>query len=139
MNAGLFIQSDGAGGSAGWTKLGNVMNVTLTMPKGESDATVRANNGYRATVPTLKDATLEFEMVWDDQDENLDTIRSAYFGDTILGVRVLDEDTSGGEGLQADMMITEFSIDQSLEEVIKLSVSMKITFSNTAPTWINSS
>ncbi len=44
----------------------------------------RANNGWRATVGTLKDASLEFEMVWDTVDTDFTAIRDAFLNNPHL-------------------------------------------------------
>jgi len=51
-----------------WVEVSNVKDVTLNLEKGEADVTTRANAGWRATVGTLKDASIEFQMVWDTVD-----------------------------------------------------------------------
>jgi len=65
MNAKLYY---GAAGSSASTEMGNVKDVTLTLEAGEADVTTRANLGWRATAPTLRECTAEFEMVWDPTD-----------------------------------------------------------------------
>ncbi len=51
-----------------WVELTNVRDVTLSLERSEADVTTRANAGWRATAPTLKEATIEFEMQWDTED-----------------------------------------------------------------------
>jgi len=49
-------------------KMGNVRDVTLTLEAGEADITTRANSGWRATAPTLRECTAEAQLeafVWD--------------------------------------------------------------------------
>jgi hypothetical protein len=58
----------GAAGSTPSTEMSNVRDVTLTLEAGEADVTTRANSGWRATAPTLRECTCEFEMVWDPAD-----------------------------------------------------------------------
>jgi hypothetical protein len=47
---------------------------------GEADVTTRGNAGWRATVATLKDGSIEFEMVWDTGDADFG---AALAGDAI--------------------------------------------------------
>lgn len=65
MDAKLYY---GTAGSAANTLMGNVRNVTLNLEAGEADVTTRANSGWRATAPTLRECSVEFEMVWDPDD-----------------------------------------------------------------------
>ena len=73
-------------------------------------------------------------MVWDTDDAGFTAIKDSFFDDTIIGLQVLD--TDGGEGLQADFMITNFSRAEALEDVMKVSVTAKVTYSDTPPSWI---
>lgn len=134
MEAKLLFKVGGQGGGGAWVALNNVRDVTLSLETGEADVTTRANNGWRATVATLKEASVEFEMVWDTADAGFTAIKNAYLGNDIIGLQVLDGEA--GQGLQADFMITAFSRSEALEEAITVSVTAKVTYSATAPTWI---
>jgi len=52
----------------GWTEIDNAKDVNLQQENGEADITTRANGGWRATAATLKEATIEFEMLWKPSD-----------------------------------------------------------------------
>lgn len=134
MEAKLLYKVGGQGGAGAWTALGNTRDVTLSLEAGEADVTTRANSGWRATVATLKEASVEFEMVWDTADAGFTAIKNAFFGNDPIGLQVLD--ATGGQGLQADFSITNFSRNEALEEAITVSVTAKVTYSTTAPTWI---
>ena len=133
LNAKLY-RNTGTYASPTWNEIGNVKDVTLNLESAEADVTVRANNGWRATVPTLKDASVEFEMVWDTADAGFTAIKNAFFTNAVIGLQVLDG--TSGQGLQADFSITNFSRSEALEEAITVSVTAKVTYSATAPSWI---
>ena len=133
MDAKLYRNS-GSFGSPIWTEVTNVKDLTLNLEKGEADVTTRANGGWRATVGTLKDASIEFQMVWDTADAGFTAIKNAFFGNDPIGFQILDE--TSGQGLQADFSITNFSRNEALEEAITVSVTAKVTYSATAPSWI---
>ena len=80
-----------------WVEVSNVKDVTLNLEKGEADVTTRANQGWRATVGTLKDASIEFQMVWDTVDAGFDAIRQAFFQqlEALLKEGELPEPTPG--------------------------------------------
>lgn len=134
MEATLNYKTGGQAGGGSWTELTNTKDVTLSLEAGEADVTTRANNGWRAIVATLKEASVEFEMVWDTGDAGFSAIKDAYLNNAIIGLQILDGDS--GEGLQADFMITSFSRSEALEEAIMVSVTAKVTYSATAPSWI---
>ena len=121
-------------GAGAWTELKNVKDVTLNLEAGEADVTTRANAGWRATVATLKEASVEWEMVWDTADAGFTAIKNAFFNNDLIGLQILDE--ADGQGLQADFSITNFSRNEALEEAITVSVTAKVTYSDTAPSWI---
>jgi predicted secreted protein len=134
MEAQLLYKVGGQGGAGSWTVLGNTRDVTLSLEAGEADVTTRANSGWRATVATLKEGSVEFEMVWDTDDAGFTAIKNAFFNNAPIGLQILDE--TSGQGLQADFSITNFSRNEALEEAITVSVTAKVTYSATAPSWI---
>jgi hypothetical protein len=83
-----------------WNEIKNVRDVTLSLETGEADATTRGNNGWRATVATLKDGSVEFDMVWDSADDDFTAIRDAFLNKTALELAVMDGDiaTTGSQG-----------------------------------------
>lgn len=134
MEATLNYKVGGQAGGGAWTELTNTKDVTLSLEAGEADVTTRANNGWRAIVATLKDASVEFEMVWDTADPGFTAIKNAFFDNDPIGLQILDG--TSGQGLQADFSITNFSRSEALEEAITVSVTAKVTYSATAPSWI---
>ncbi len=130
MDAKLFY---GAAGATATTELINVKDVTLNLETGEADVTTRGNQGWRATVATLKNGTVEFEMIWDTGDSGFAAIKDAYFNNTAIALAILDG--ANGEGLDADFSITNFSRNEPLEEAITVSVTAKPTYSTRAPAW----
>ena len=135
MEAKLYFDPSGVGGST-WTELTNVRDNTLNLEKGEADVTTRGNSGWRATVGTLKDGSVEFEMVWDPDDDGFDAIQDAYFNDSVIGLAIMDGDIDTGTGLMADFSITNFTRNEPLEEAMTVSVTAKPTYSTSAPVWL---
>lgn len=118
----------------------NARNVSLSLESAEADVTTRSNAGWRANVPTLKDATIEFEMIYDTDDARFGQIQEAFLDNGELWVKVLDggELDTDGEGLVALCRVTTFSINQALEEAITVSVTLKPTYTSDpddAPSW----
>ena len=138
MNAKLYYNTSGVAGSGSWVLMGNVTDVTLTLETAEADVTTRGNDGWRATTPTLKDASVEFEQVWNPGDAGFEAIKDAFINVTTIGIEVLDglRTTAGSQGLRADMRVTTFTRTEPLEEAMKVSVTLKPTYSLTAPEWV---
>jgi len=130
-NAGSYATPD-------WKELKNVKDVTLNLEKGEADVTTRGNAGWRATVGTLKEGSLEFEMVWDTEDEGFAALQAAWFGDTPVEMAVMDGPiaASGSQGLRATMSVISFSRKEPLEEAMSASLTVKPTYAEHAPEWM---
>ncbi|MBN2585005.1 MAG: hypothetical protein JXL80_18230 [Planctomycetes bacterium] len=136
-DAKLYFCAAGIGGTPTWTELVNVKNVDVNLQKGEADVTTRGNNGWKASVGTLKEGSIEFEMVWDTEDAGFTAIQTAYFNDTAIGIAAMDGPvaTAGSQGLWADMAVIDFSRSEPLEEALTVKVTLKPTYSATAPEW----
>jgi hypothetical protein len=115
----------GSSGSTASNEMSNVKDVTLTCDAGEADITTRANSGWRATRATLKECSVEFEMLYDPDDAGFVAIRDAYLGSDIVALLVLTEE--GGEGPDADFAITSFSRSEALEEAVSVKVTAKLS------------
>ena len=137
MEAKLYYCAAGIGGTPTWTELTNVKNVTLGLQKGEADVTTRANNRWKATVGTLKEGSIEFEMVWDTEDAGFAAVKDSYMNGTAIGLAVMDGavDAAGSQGLWADCSIIDFSREEPLEEALSVKVTAKPTYSTNAPQW----
>ena len=137
MDAKLY-RNTGTYAAPTWGEVSNVKDVTLNLEKGEADVTTRANAGWRATVGTLKDASIEFQMVWDTVDAGFDAIRQAFFDNTPIEFAVMDGDITDpdSEGLRATFDIFNFTRNEALEEAILVDVSIKPTYADNAPEWI---
>ena len=121
-----------------WEEMTNVKDLTLNLESGEADVTTRGNMGWRATVATLKDGSIEFEMVWDTADAGFTAIQQAWFNNTPIEFAVMDGDitTAGSQGLRATFSIIKFSRNEPLEEALSVSVSSKPTYAEHAPEWM---
>ena len=137
MEAKLY-RNTGAYGTPTWVALDNVRDLTLSLETGEADVTTRANQGWRAIAATLKEGSIEFEMIWDTEDAGFTAIKDAYFNNTPIEMAVLDGKVtdSGVQGLRASFSITNFSRSEPLEEAITVSVTAKPTYSEHPPQWM---
>ena len=127
MNAKVY---QGPAGTAlgSLTEMDNVKDVSLTLEAGEADVTTRANQGWRATAPTLRECTAEFEMLWKPGDPGFEAIKTAFLSSAPLRLAVLtgESATSGTEGPLGDFSITNFSRNEPLEEAVMVSVTAKL-------------
>jgi predicted secreted protein len=138
LDAKLY-RNTGTPSSPTWTLISNVKDLTLTLEKGEADATTRAAGGWEQMVATVKRASVEFDMVWDTEDTGFAAIRDAFFNNGTIELAVMDgvlPPPSGktSSGLRAVFNVTKFTRNEPLQEVLTVSVTLKPTY-GTAPTW----
>ena len=112
---------------ATWTELDNVTDVTLNLETGEADITTRANNGWRATASSLKDGSIEFEMVYKPGDAGFDAIEAAWSASGEIAIAAMDGPiaTVGSKGLTGNFTVTNFTRTEPLEEAMKVAVTLK--------------
>lgn len=129
MNAGLYQGTAGATSPTGMTEVANVRDVTLSLEAGEADITTRGNSGWRATAPTLRECSVEFQMVWKPSDGVFNAIKSAFLNSTLVSLAILDQkrDVTGAQGPIGDFAITNFSRNEALEEAIVADVTAKLS------------
>jgi len=110
------------------TEMSNVRDVTLTLEAGEADVTTRGNSGWRATAATLREATCEFEMLWNPGDAGFEAVRTAFLASSQIALCPLtdDRDTADAEGPRGDWSITGFTRNEPLEEGITVNVTAKL-------------
>ena len=63
--------------------------MTLNLEEGEADVTTRANNGWRATEPTLKEGSVEFEMAYDPADTGFAKILGGWLNRIVIPMAIL--------------------------------------------------
>ena len=127
MNAKIY---QGPAGSelSSLTEMGNVKDVTLTLEAGEADVTTRANQGWRATAPTLRECTAEFEMLWKPGDTGFEAIKNAFLTAGTIRLAVLTGDRSASVTARplGACSFTTFSRSAPLEEGVTVSVTAKL-------------
>ena len=125
----------GTAGTQGTIEVTNVKDVSLSLESGEADVTTRKAKGWKLSVATLKEASLEITILYDTEDEDFIAFKTAYFTNTPLSLFVTDGDTTA-HGLDADFSVTGFTVDQPLEEAVTVKVTAKPTASDRAPVWV---
>jgi len=118
---------DGTGGAPSNTEMSNVKDVTLNLETGEADVTTRANNGWRATAATLKNGSVEFEMIWDPADAGFTHIQTAWADSAEVGLAFMDGaiGVAGNQGLASNFTVVNFSREEPLEEAVRVKVTVK--------------
>ena len=60
----------GEAGTQATIEVTNVKDVSLTLESGEADVTTRAAQGWKLSAATLKEASLEINILYDTEDED---------------------------------------------------------------------
>ena len=137
INAKLFR---GVAGTTAATEMKNVKDVNLDLDKVEIDVTTRKSGGWRDYVAGLKDASLEFDMKYDTADANYKAMLQDKSLELIVNAAVALFVSDGeGNGMDADWVITKFSVPQELEDAVKVSVSAKPSCEIRNPVWVGES
>lgn len=143
LDAKLYIDDESSYASPTWSLINNCKDLTLTLEKNTADVTTRGNNGWRAMVSVLKDATLEFKMIWDTEDPNFVLIQEAFlataFPDNSINIAAMDGDieSPGSQGLRSIMIVESFTRNEPLEEALTVDVKLRPTYFPDDPTeWL---
>ena len=131
----LYYCAAGIGGTPEWTEVTAAKDVNVPISKGEADVSTRGGGGWKATIGTLKDATIEFELVYDDADAAVQAILDAFLAGSIIGLAVAKGDitVNGTKVFMADCAILKFDEKEPLENAITISVTAKPTYSANKP------
>lgn len=130
-----LYRNTGTYAAPNWVLIDNVRDLTLSLSKAEADLTTRANNRWRATIGTLKELEVEFEMVWDTEDTNFTALFDAFLNGTAIEFLILDGAVSapGSLGLRATCEVMQFDRAEPLEDGVKASVVIKPAYASNAP------
>jgi predicted secreted protein len=134
MEAKLY-RNTGNYASPTWSEVANVRDLTMNTEKGSADVTTRGNSGWRAMAGTLKDLSVEFEMVYDTADEDFTAIQTAFMDNDQVEFAVMDGDIAeaGTQGIRATFEVMNFSQSEPLEEAIIVSVTLSAAYADNAP------
>jgi hypothetical protein len=114
---------------ASMTELTNVKDVTINHETGEADVTTRGNSGWRATAATLRECSVDFQMIWKNGDAGFTAIKEAWVNGTEIALAILTGDPAeaGTEGPFGNFSITNFTRNEPLEEAITVDVTAKLS------------
>jgi hypothetical protein len=101
-----------------WLELSNVRDVTRNLTKALADASTRLSD-FRQQVGTLKELSLDTQIVYDPTDPLFLIIQGAFDTDANLDILDLDGsiDVVGSKGLRFRGQVTNFTTGEALEDV----------------------
>jgi hypothetical protein len=111
------------------TEASNVKDLTVSVSVGEADISTRANQGWKATAPTLRECELSWTMVWKQGDAFFSAVKTAALGSTTLCLAALtgEKATAYTSGIHGNFAITKFDRKEGLEEAITVDVTAKLS------------
>lgn len=88
INHKLFRNS-GTYGSPTWNEIVSTRDITISDNYAEADVS-RRGEGLKQTEPSLREITIDFEMVWDTADEDFAALYTAYAAKTLVELAYAD-------------------------------------------------
>lgn len=117
-----------------WVEVTNVRDLTVNLEKALADASTRGST-FRQQVGTLKDLSVDFQMVHDPSDTARTAFEGAFYSDADVELLVLDGSiaTVGSAGIRFLAQVSKFTENQALEDVGLDDVTVVPTYSSTDP------
>lgn len=122
-----------------WLEVSNVRDLTLTLEKDEVDTTSRANAGWKAFRYTLRNVSIEFDMLWDPSDLHLQVFLAAFLNSgAVIECAILDGPitASGSQGLRASFEVGRVTRNEPMGDVMTVNVLLRPTNAPIPPAWI---
>lgn len=132
---GKLYRNTGSYGTPVWGEVTAVRDLTLSDSMSEADVTKRSSGGWRETIVTLREASVDFDMVNVAGDTQVQNIRAAYAARTATEFTIMDDGIAvpGARGIRATCQVTKFELSQELENAQMYSVTIKPTPSANPP------
>lgn len=132
----------GAVGSTPATEIKDVKDLSLSLTQDEIDITTRTAKGWKATAPGLREAEISFDLLCAAGSTEAKLFLNAYKGGAdgtvtsanYVAIKIVDNSIDGLATFEADCMVSDCSMEQNLEDAIKLSIKVKPTvYDDTRP------
>jgi len=120
----------GTAGSTAATEVKNVRDLNYDSEWTEEDISTRGST-FELSAATMQKVAVNWEMLADDADVDLDAIRAAHESRTVLAFKIVDK--AGGKGIDADWIVVKCARKQGLKGVITYDVSIKPTYVSRYP------
>lgn len=104
--------------AAVWVELTDVKDVTRNLETALADASTRGSD-FRQQIGTLKDLSIDFQMVYDGSDTGRQVFEDAYYLNQDIDVLFLDGsiNTTGSKGIRFLCQVSKFGQSEGLEDV----------------------
>lgn len=128
-------RNTGAYASPNWNELTNMRDGTLKLEKDKADVSSRATGKWKAKRGTLKDASIDIEIVWDTSDDDFGALLDSFLNGTQIDILVLDGPvgTTGSQGPRGYYEVMSFSRKEPLGDAVLASVTLEPTYNPVHP------
>lgn len=126
---GKLYYNSGTYDSPTWTEVKNVRDLNIPDIFTESDVTTRGSGGVRQMAAGLREVSVEFQMLFDEDDADYQYFRAAYNARTKIDIAAMSGDitTNGSQGPRGYFQVFEFPNNQPLAEHQMIDVVLKPT------------
>jgi len=106
--------------------ISNVKDLKINLTADKADISTRAGAGWKATVPTLKDGSVTFGMLWKPGDVNFAALLAAYLAGSEVFFAALDGvySVSGNQGIAGNFTVSNFSRNEPLTGAVEVEVEL---------------
>lgn len=124
-----FMINTGTYASATWVEVGAVVNVTIDDELTEVDASRRSSGGWREMVTTLRDMTVNVDVIKDIDDPGFLALFAAATDKTPIEIAIVDGDNTvdGTDYVNFMSIITQWNKPQELEGVVQIAAVFRPT------------
>jgi hypothetical protein len=105
-----------------WVEIGNVRDLTTPLEKGEADMTTRGAQGWEIVRATLKSGSVDFNILYDPEDDDYTYFESAFMDNTFADIAVCDDE---GNGIRFVGDVFNFNRNEQLREAVSIDVSVR--------------
>lgn len=109
--ASIKIQTDGVSGAAGWNAVAVKRDISITDSREEVD--LSGIEAYDVFAAGPGEFVAEVELVRDEADAQFAALETAYRAGTSLGVRLIEDASGSGKGVEFDGVVTQWNLSAS--------------------------
>lgn len=131
-----IYHNTGTYGVPTWDEITDATDVTISIERSEVEI-ARRGTSWKKFLVALKDAGVDFELIYDPTNADFTAVRDAFLNATIIDMAIADGAiaTTGTQYLRSEMYVTSFVRNEPLEDKLTLSVTVKPAESANDPTW----
>ena len=112
-------------GTTATTEITNVKDVTISDERATADTSTRAS-GFETAKGTTRKVSIEFSMLWDEEEEGFAAVLDAYTTQTAVAIKAISK--TSGTGIDADCYIMKLTRSEGLKDGVIAEVTAKPTY-----------